>query len=266
MSDQDPAVREANSGAVDGSSSGATSTDKSNTKLDDPEVQAAIQAAAESVLKDSKKKIDEFRDNNITLSKELQGWKELGMDREALQEIVKNLSKNKEAKLAAEGKLDELFQLRTEPMRKDYETRLEQAHNIINEVKTQLQQSQEENYDLRISHRVTAAASANQEVHSQAIPTIVDMAKKVWRIEEGVPVPRRPNGTRWISKDGKSDISFEEWVESLKETVPFMFKAPSGVNARGGPGRSSMLALVEKEQGLKKLQMAYDMGLGDKKY
>lgn len=199
----------------------------------DPAVQAFVQSAVESATKDIRAEIKGFRDNNISLKKEMEGYKSIGMNPDDLKRIVDNINKNEEAKLIADGKFEDVLQMRVEPLRRDYETRLDAAAKRHDELMERVQSLQEENYNLRVTQQV--AAHMPPDVNEGAQPVFAEWARKVWkRDEDGNMIPRRENGTRWISKDGKSDIGFEEWIASFRETMPFLFRGPSGAPARGG--------------------------------
>lgn len=235
---------QADSGAVSNDDPKKSETVAKAAEFDvsSPEIQALILQATESATKDFKKKVDEFRTNNIELSKQLEQWKATGLDPEKAKKISENLAKNEEARLVAEGKIDDLLQLRTEPMRRDFQTKLDAAYNELNEARNELKRREIENFDLKVSNQVSAACSKFKDLQPGADEMIVKLAREVWRIEDnGEVVPRHPeNGARWISKDLKNDISFEEWIDELRTKYGYFFMAPTGAPVRGGPGKVSM--------------------------
>ena len=226
--------------AVQDSGSAADTTTTTGVDLSSPAVQAAIQAAAEAATKDLRGKVDEFRSTNVEMMKKLKVWEGLNTDPEKLKSIIENLSKNEETRLIAEGKFDEVHALRVQPLKDDYEFKLKARDERIDAMLQELTKSQSENFKLLVSNEVAAAASANPDVNPDAIPIFVGFANQVWRREDdGTMVPRRPNGARWISKDGKSDITFGEWIEAQREHFPSLFKSPQGAGGRGGPGKAT---------------------------
>lgn len=199
----------------------------------DPAVQAFVQSAIDSATKDIRSEIKGFRDNNIALKKEVEGYKSIGMNPDDLKRLVENINKNEEAKLIADGKFEDVLQMRVEPLRRDYETRLDAATKRQDELSERVHLLEEENYELRVTQQVTAHIPPDVWDGAQRI--FIDEARKVWkRDDDGNMVPRRDNGTRWISKDGKHDIGFEEWIATFRDTMPFLFRTPSGSPARGG--------------------------------
>lgn len=254
----EPAEQVVTGGAV---SQGETDVQATEAVQQTQDVDAAIKQAVDAATQDFKKKLSEFRENNINLSKKLQEWQSLG-DHEHLKTIIQNVSKNEEARLAAEGKFDELLALRTEPMRKDYETRLSAAHEARDQLEQKVKDFERRVFDLRISNEVANAARGNADVNADAIPLIVDMAGKVWRVEEdGEYVPRRPNGARWIGRDGKTDITFSEWVSSLKDSFPSLFKSPTGPNVRGGPAGKPSIEWLNSLPPLDRIEKMRELGL-----
>lgn len=223
---------------VDGGGAAQTEDQPKGIDLTSPEIQDAIRQAVEMQTKDYKAKVSEFRDTTIATQKKLKEYEGLGMDTEQLRKIVENVSRNEEMKAVAEGNIDRVLELRTKPLRDDYEARLSAASEKIAELDSAHKVELQRNFDLRVSNEVAMAAGNNSDVHKDAIPLFVNMAKQVWHVEsDGSIVPRDPKtGTRMISKDGKSDMGFDEWIASRKEVFPSLFKSPTGPGVRGGPG------------------------------
>lgn len=206
-----------------------------------PEVQALVQQAIDAATKTFKKEKDEFRENNIRLMKEVDAYKSSGLAPDQIRKIAENMAKNEEVRLAAEGKFDELVALRIDPMKRDYEAKLAAQSDAFEELSERHRKAEAEIFDLVVGSRVSDAVAKHPDVHPSATPVITEFARKVWRKDESGEIrPYRQNGAPWISKDAKNHISFEEWIDELREPYPFLFKVPQGVNARGGPAKSNI--------------------------
>lgn len=242
---------------AEGGSAARTEEHPKVVDLSMPEVQEAIRQAVEMQTKDAKAKVDEFRNTTTQVRQKLKEYEGLGMDTEQLRKLVENVSKNEEMRAVAEGNIDRVLELRTKPLRDDYEARLTAAAERIAELDSAHKIELQRNFDLRVSNEVAMAAGNNPDVHKDAIPLFVNMAKQVWHVEsDGSIVPRDPKtGTRMISKDGKSDMGFDEWIASRKEVFPSLFKSPTGPGVRGGPG-GLLTQMPENLFGVNKLAWA----------
>lgn len=206
-----------------------------------PEVQELISKAIEAATKDTKKIVSEFRENNLKLMRELDSYKASGLPSEQVQKIAAAMEKNKELKLANEGKWEDIVALRVEPLRRDLEAQRDAERAAKEDLAQRNKELKAKNFDLIVGAKVASAVAANPDVHASATSVINEFARKVWLEDENGQIrPYRPNGAPWIAKDAKSDISFEEWIEELRPIYPFLFKAPQGVQARGGPGKTSL--------------------------
>lgn len=239
---------------------GAAPTTEAQSKgvdLTSQEIQEAIRQAVEAQTKDYKAKVDEFRQNNIAVQRQLKEYQQLGMETEELKKLVRAVSENEEMKAVAAGDIDKVLTLRTKPLRDDYEARLAAGADKIAELESAFNRELHKNFDLRVSNEVAMAANNNPDVHKDAVPLFVRMAREVWHVEnDGEIVPRDPrSGTRLISKDGKSDMGFAEWIASCKPVFPSLFKSPTGPGVRGGPA-DIMNQMPEGLQGIEKLAWA----------
>ena len=74
-------------------------------------------------------KLDEFREKNVQMAKELQTLKDKlaqfdGIDLKKYQELVQSFENDTERKLIKEVKIDEVFQMRLAKLQQSYEEKL----------------------------------------------------------------------------------------------------------------------------------------------
>lgn len=150
-----------------------------------------------------------------------------GIDPEAVQAILKRFSDDEEAKLIAEGKVDEVLNKRTE--------RMQQAHEKeIAKLNKQLEQAQER--AAKFTDRVLAdeirAAGSETGIHKAAFEDAIYRAKGAFEVNEDGDI---------VAKEGVLDSSGKPltpkaWFEDMKEKAPHWFPAPQGGGLGNGTG------------------------------
>jgi len=183
-------------------------------------------------------KLKEFRENNIKLMNEAKTLKEQidkygDTNPEKLAEMKKKLQEIDDKKLIEAGKLDELVAQKTERMRIDFENQIKAQKKAYDDKVSELDKTNARLSEVLIDSEITKAVTAIGGVRKDAMQDIIARGKRIWRLEDGKPVPK--DGDRILfSKDGKEQMSFDEWAQVLLETAPFLFESSSGGGANGG--------------------------------
>lgn len=178
-----------------------------------------------------------------------------GIDPDKTREMLTRLEQDEEAKLIAEGKMDEVIQQRTERMRAEHERQLQQAQQQAETAK-----SFAEKFRGRVlSDEVRAAASevglvdtASRDayLHAQTMFEVDDEGNVVAKEEAGFDTQGKP-------------LTLKAWLESMRDTAPHWFPQPKGSGAPGNNGsrgalkRSSMNAEEKHAYIQKHGQQAY---------
>ena len=175
----------------------------------------------------SKRKIDEFRDNNVKLMKQLEEYKDIDRDEYTkLKEDALNGSK------LGKEEVDKLINDRVKTMRKQFESdngKLQETNSTLNsQLETLLVDS------------AIRQASSKIGVLGSAVDDVVLRAKSVFKVESGAAVPYDRDGIMY-GKDGSSPMSTGEWVKGLKKTAPHLFEMSVG----GGAGGSRAAGRVD---------------------
>ncbi len=197
-----------------------------------------------------KTKLDEFRNTNINVTKELTALKSLfgdDVDPKAVLEEYKALKEEKESaghkKLLEEGQVDEVVAQKTEKMRKDYESKIGAGSKRIAELENELASTKNKLAEILIDSNVTQAVNGLGDAVPGAIKDILSRAREVWHLEDNQPVPRKGDQLLY-GKDGQTLLTIEEWVEDLMKEAPHLFKSSSGAGSQGsggsGPGRGNI--------------------------
>jgi len=189
---------------------------------------------------DGKKKIAEFRDNNIKLQKELEAIKKqfAGIDLDKIEDMKKRLQQIDDKKMIEAGKIDELVAQKVERMKADFEAQIAQMKTALEEKDKGLQSTTQRLSEVLIDGEITKAVTAAGVVRKSAMEDILARGRKTWKLEDGKPVPKE--GDRLLyGKDGKAPLTFEEWAQALLTTAPFLFEASAGGGAGGGADKGA---------------------------
>ena len=172
-----------------------------------------------------KAKLDEFRQTNVTLLKQLEEQRKRfeGIDPEAVREAIEAKRKLDEGELLKRGDFDSVLLTRLAPLEK----RAKEAEASAAAANTRL-------VDLQINQGVVQAA-AKRGVRATASPDLTARARGVFRLVNGVPAAFEGDGvTPLLGKDRVSPMSFEEWTEVLATEAPHLFESNAGSGAAGG--------------------------------
>lgn len=187
----------------------------------------------------SKAKLNEFRENNTKLLKEMETLKEKykDVDPEKYQELQEKMQEIEDNKLIDAGKIDELVNQRTERMRADFESKSNTMSKALEEAKSEASLLKESLKEALIDARISTAVSRIGKLQQGAIDDVIARARRDWKIADlGGQVTIQPvnseGGIRY-GKDGKEPLKPEEWVEELAEQAPYLFVPSKGAGASG---------------------------------
>lgn len=194
-----------------------------------------------------KDKLDEFRNNNVKLLKDLEKFKDVDLAK--YQELLALAKKQEEKKLIDAGEIDKVVEQRVGEMKSTYE----------NQIKTLTEQNsvaQRQLESLLIDNAVRDAA-VKSGVQPTAVDDVLLRAKATFKIKDGNAVPVDAQGNVVYGKDGTSPMSVVDWTTGLKKQAPHLFQGSQGGGAPGsGKGNvdTSKLTSAQKiAQGLDSL-------------
>src|SRR5690625_896750 len=212
--------------------------DFSELGLEVPEEKAAAlkeliagkhQEALDKEVGGLKAKRDELLDAQKRLKEQLSQFE--GIDPERARKLEEQIAQSKEAKLIAEGKLDEVIAQRTERMQTEYERRLQEASATAEQAKLFA-----ERFKGRVlSDEIRAAASKVGMIDSAAEDATL-RAQALFEVnDEGNVVANEDAG---LDASGKP-LTIETWLQSMKDAAPHWFLQPKGSGAPGSTGSSA---------------------------
>lgn len=210
---------------------------------------------------DFKTKISEFRDNNLSLRKQVEDaasseerLKQMqdklslygDMDPEEAKKALEDLQQVKDKKMLDEGKIEELFAERTERMRADYGSKIEALEKALDSVKTSEAGIREKLHKTVIDTSLQNAVSNVATVRKGAMQDILSRGRGVWMLDdEGNPVPRSDDGKVMYGPDPAKPITMEEWAQGLVLDAGYLFEGSKGGGAGGGMDDSGAEGYVD---------------------
>lgn len=170
-----------------------------------------------------KARVDEFRNNNIALQRQIDAVK--GIDPAKYADLLKLQTQLNEKELIAKGDVDGLVNSRVTAMKAASDAdkaRLEGELSTSNKTLSQLM----------IDNVVKSAAIASG-VTPSAVDDVVLRAHQTFVVENGQAVAKS-NGQVVYGKDGTTPLQPTEWIANLRKSAPHLFAGFNGGGAGGG--------------------------------
>lgn len=191
-----------------------------------------------------KNKLKEFRDNNIKLLKEQKDLIDQiklfdGIDPDKVKEAEKKLLELQDQQLLDEGKMEELLEVRTERMKKDFDNKyvaLEEANTKLEE---RASTSESQLHIKMVDAKIAAAINDVGTVRKGAMPDILARAGKIWKLNGELDLVAMKEDQVIIGTDGKSNLTPKEYATQLLQDAPFFFEGSSGGNSGGNDNSNS---------------------------
>lgn len=154
-----------------------------------------------------------------------------GIDPDYTRDILSRLDQDKEAKLIAEGKVDEVVNQRTERMKQEYERQLQEAtqqaetaSKFVDKFRGRVLRDEVRSAASEVG--LVDSASDDAYLHAQSLFDIDD---------EGNSKPKEGAG---YDANGQP-LTMKAWLETMRESKPHWFPVPKGSGAPGSNGNGS---------------------------
>ena len=172
-----------------------------------------------------KAKLDEMRQNNIELRKQLEE-----SSRSAAGKLQHVQSEKERLELIAQGhkpeEIEKLVTERLKSLRADWDRQFAAVAGERDSLTTRLTA-------IQIDQGVIATAT-RRGLRPTAIPDITSRARAVFKLVEGAPQAFEPDGrTVRYGRDGITPMTLEEWVDAQVADAPHLFEANAGGGAAG---------------------------------
>jgi hypothetical protein len=170
-----------------------------------------------------KSRLDEFRNNNVALQKQLQ---ELGQRFEGID------PERARALLQKQQELDDANLIKTGDVEKIVSTKLAAFQAELQKERSRAAQLQAKLEETLLTRTVTEIGT-KRGLRASAIPDLQARAKRVFKIVGDAPVALEEDGqTQKAGADG-SPLTLDVWVEQLAVTAPHLFEQNAGGGAVG---------------------------------
>ena len=186
------------------------------SKADDGKYYAQVEGAV------AKERLDEFRTNNINLTRDLETARaESGSWKTKYDDLKANAPKKDDYVLKTD--VDDMVNTRVATMKEEHDAALKERDDKLANQDTQLS-------SLLIDSAVRRAATEHK-VLDTAVDDVILRAKMSFKVEDGKAVAYDDKGNVVYGKDGSTPQSIGEWVESLKGSAGHLFEGSQGSGA-----------------------------------
>jgi hypothetical protein len=187
-----------------------------------------------------KAKLDEFRNNNVALTKERDELKQRfdGIDPEEARSVLADRAKLEQEKQLKAGEVDKVVEGRIKVVKAELEkqvTSLTAERDALTARLTAVQ----------IDQGVITVAT-KRGLRPSAIADITARARSVFKLVNGAPQAFEADGKSVrYGRDGLTPMTLEEWVDTMVSEAPHLFESNAGggaaSNAAGGGARTHQL-------------------------
>ncbi len=213
----------------------------------------------------TKGRLDEFRENNVGLRKELEDYQgkisesaQAMADMKAQMEALENkysgidldewktLQSEKDAIAKKEmidaGKVDELISQRAneilEAKAKEIESIRGEHGQTVEGLQAKLATYDTQLNKMLVDNEITKMA-ADMSVRATAIDDVLSRGRDLFRAEDGAAVAYDQSGLKMYGEDAVTPLSIRGWMGNLMETAPHLFEQSGGA---GTPAPASNVA------------------------
>jgi len=148
-----------------------------------------------------------------------------GMDPEKYSAMEAHERQIQEGKLIAEGKVEELLELRTKALRESMAAETTTHKSNAEKLQTQL--------DKLVIDNAVQTAAAKHGVKKGAIEDVLFRARSVFKAHDGQAIAYQGENPVY-AKDGVTLLGIDEWITSLPAAAPHLFEESRGTSAPGG--------------------------------
>ena len=197
-----------------------------------------------------KARLDEFRESNIALRKELDGLKAKskefeGVDLAEARKLIAQAEQQKERKLIEAGEVDKLIEKRTGAVRDKLAGEIAELRKAKEALVTQLSE--------REINTAVLKAAAEHGVQKTATEDVLARAQRVFRLVDGRAEAVDAKGEPLLDSDGRP-LSVAGWVEGLAKDAPHLFEhntggGASGTGAGGGGSKANGANPFDRDSG-----------------
>lgn len=201
-----------------------------------------------------KSRLNEFRDNNIQLRKDIEAREEAvaqaaaeaeavrkemeaiknqfsGVDLDEWKTIQAERKAIEEKQLIEAGEVDQLINSRVNDVLAAQQKELE-AQKMAYEKQILSLQDEAVSYNTQLNTMLVdnelAKIAGSQGVRSSAVEDLLSRGRSIFRVEEGKATAFNAEGRPMYDTDAVTPLTIERWMEGLTETAPHLFEMSTG--------------------------------------
>lgn len=170
-----------------------------------------------------KERLDEFRNNNITLTNELNGLKDRFKDVDPVKyrELLAGQGKTPE-------EIENAVKARVKQLAEEHQTTVADLTGKLTAAQAQLS-------TVLVDGSLRAEAT-KAGILATAIDDVILRGRGVFKADNGALLATDPKGEKLYDKDGTTPLSVATWVKDLKKSAPHLFEGMRGGGAGGNNG------------------------------
>lgn len=210
--------------------------DKGGDKIDvnSAEFKGALATAVEAASSGLKAKNDELLGKLKTATDGLSAFD--GLDPVAMKTMMSSFDQSEEAKLIAEGKMDEVITKRTDRLKGDYEDKLKQLSTELEAAKGTSSKYQDRLQQNAIDNTVREAA-IKSKVLPEALADVLRRAGDIFTLNDDGQLEARGKDGQLLKTSDEFLVTPERFIEGLRTTAPYYWPASESSGAHGNEGK-----------------------------
>lgn len=191
-----------------------------------------------------KAKLDEFRDNNLALTKKVEDMSKVmdslkGIDPAKFREYEEQARQINEKELIKKGDFETLVAQRTAAMKKDLEDKIAAQAETIKNLEGEKTKAYGERDSYIVESELRKAAEHPEAGYNPGVADILlPHVMKEFTVKDGKVTRVKPDGTVVYGKDS-NPATIHEFLTDMSKDRPWMLKPSSGSGAPGNNGKGS---------------------------
>jgi len=183
----------------------------------------------------SNTKLNEFRDNNVQLMKDIAKMKAdfVGIDPAKVLEMQAELDKLTDEKLKSAGKTEELNDARLNRLNAAHEAELKGIKDLLLAEQEERKARDAKLQSYQIDNELKVALDKVGGLKQGALQDVLGRGRNVWKIVENKVAPIGTNG-EVLHNDKGEVLTMDSWAQALITDAPFLFEDNTGGGGAGG--------------------------------
>lgn len=224
--------KDGSDGQEGGGSEGGTDG-KTQIDVNSEEFKSAVKAAADAQVSGLKTKNDEILSKLDEAKKTLSKFE--GIDPIKMKSMMEHLDNSEEARLIAEGKIDDVIQKRADKIQNQFNDQILELTTSAESLKGENQSLKSEIQKMIVGDELRRSA-IKAGVLPEALDDVLLRGNGVFQIDENREVVSRDRDGNLVKLEDGKLLNVDRFVESLRKTNPYYWPSSQSSSARGNMG------------------------------